>query len=267
MVSGILQFLYFTMSFLFFIAFSVHRKMLIHRIALVLGTGTLVVHSFYLISRSWQAGRLPLTNMFETLHLLAFLVTFLFFIGRLWRINDLVGGFAGLISAILIASSAIASPEIEPLLPALKSNWLLFHVTSCFVAYSSFALAMATAFAYLWIDFSGFFHIQIKEKENLLEKLAGMTCRLILFGYPFLTLGIATGSVWAELSWGRYWNWDPKETWAFATWIIYGAYLHLQYIKGVGHRLTSVLAILAFGVVIFTYYGVNFWLATMHDYM
>ncbi len=265
MSSGIFQFLYFISGMAFFISFSSEKQMA-RRAALFLSMGTLGGHFAFLFYRSLQAGRPPLTNMFETLHLLAFLIFFLFFVARFrWPI-DLVGGFAGLTSALLVASSAIASPEIEPLLPALKSNWLLFHVTACFVAYSSLGLAMGVALAYLATDFLKLGNFSKNVRENFLKKLDRLSHRLILFGYPILTLGIATGSVWAELSWGRYWNWDPKETWAFATWLFYGALLHLRCLKKPRPRLAAVVTVLVFGSVIFTYYGVNFWLSTLHDY-
>ena len=179
---------------------------------------------------------------------------------------DLIGGFAGVIAAVIMASTAIASPEIEPLLPALKSNWLLFHVSACFISYSGFALAMGSALAYLVVDLSPFKKRNPENRAKLLKTMDGLTHRLILFGYPLLTLGVVTGSVWAELSWGRYWNWDPKETWAFATWLIYAAYLHLRYLSWARGRLLAFFAVFAFGLILFTYYGVNFWLSTLHDY-
>lgn len=265
MISGVLQFLYLAVGILFFVSFSGGRKGA-QRPAFFLGAAILSGHFLFLFFRSLEAGRPPLTNMFETLHLLAFLIFFLFFIARLrWPI-DLVGGFAGLTAALLIASSAITSPEIEPLLPALKSNWLLFHVTACFIAYSGLGLAMGTALAYLAVHWFGMGNLQHSAREDVLKKLDRMTHQLILFGYPLLTLGIATGSVWAELSWGRYWNWDPKETWAFATWLFYGAWLHLRLKRKHRPVLAAVLAVLAFSLVLFTYYGVNVWLSTLHDY-
>lgn len=223
-------------------------------------------HAGFLFTRSFQAGHPPLTNMFETLHLLAFLIILLFFIGSFWRSMDLVGGFSGIVSTILIAFSATTSSEIEPLLPALKSNWLLFHVTANFIAYASFALAMGAGFAYLFIDFIKFKKMSQEGKAILLKRLDGLIYRFILFGYPLLTLGIATGSIWADLSWGRYWNWDAKEVWAFLTWIVYAVYLHLRYFRGFSPRWSAVVVILSFGVVIFTYMGVNLWLPTLHQY-
>lgn len=234
--------------------------------ALPLTAGILVYHLLFLLRRTFEAGHPPLTNMFETLNLLAFLTMFIFFVVRLRWAVDLVGGFAGVIAAVLMASTAIASPEIEPLLPALKSNWLLFHVSACFLSYSAFALAMGSALAYLAVDLSSFKRGDQGRRSNFLMTLDGMTHRLILFGYPFLTLGVVTGSVWAELSWGRYWNWDPKETWAFATWVIYAVYLHLRYLSWARGRHLAFFAVFAFGLVLFTYYGVNFWLSTLHDY-
>lgn len=265
MIEGLLQFLYLTAATLFFVSASGPGRFW-GRAASILGFGTLLFHFAFLFERSIRAGRPPLTNMYETLHLLALLTFLLFMAARFrWRL-DLAGGFTALVSALLIASTAIASPDIEPLLPALKSNWLLFHVSACFIAYSSFALSMGCGLGYLFIHGMPFFAAHGEGREGLLRKADFLTHRFILFGYPFLTMGIALGAIWAELSWGRYWNWDPKESWAFSTWLIYSAYLHLRYLRRLPRITFAWVAVFAFAFVIFTYYGVNFWLSTLHDY-
>ena len=265
MTEGILQFLYLIVAILFFASASGTKKIW-GRAAIVIGVGTLLFHFAFLFERSVRAGRPPLTNMYETLHLLAFLTSLFFMVSRVrWRL-ELAGGFTALVSALLVASTAIASPDIEPLLPALKSNWLLFHVSACFIAYSSFALSMGCGLGYLIIQGVPFFKARGEGREELLRKADFLTHRFILFGYPFLTMGIALGAVWAELSWGRYWNWDPKETWAFSTWLVYSAYFHLRYLRRLPRVTFAWIAVFAFALVMFTYYGVNFWLSTLHDY-
>lgn len=265
MIEGILQFLYLIVAMLFFASASGIRKFW-GRAAVVLGFGLLLFHFIFLFERSVRAGRPPLTNMYETLHLLAFLSFLLFMAARFrWRL-DMAGGFTALASALLVASTAIASPEIEPLLPALKSNWLLFHVSACFIAYSCFALSLGCGLGTLLIHGVPFFTAQGEGREELLRKADFITHRFILIGFPFLTMGIATGAIWAELSWGRYWNWDPKECWAFSTWLIYSAYFHLRYSRRLPRIAFALIAVVAFAFVIFTYYGVNFWLSTLHDY-
>lgn len=256
MAGGVFQFLYLAAGILYFLAFSMNRRP-VRFAAFAAAAATLLAHAAYLTARSFESGHPPLTNMYETLHLLAFLSFLVFSAMRFRWPLDLAGGFAGLISGLLVASSALASPEIQPLLPALKSNWLLFHVTACFLAYSSFAVAMGSSISYLSVN---------PKNQALLSRLDTVTHRMVLFGYPFLTLGIATGAVWAELTWGRYWNWDPKEAWAFSTWLVYAVYLHLKYLKPPRPRFMAWVAVAAFGLVLFTYYGVNIWLATLHDY-
>lgn len=265
MIEGILQFLYLILAMLFFASASSAKRIWSH-VAVALGFGTLLFHFIFLFERSLRAGRPPLTNMYETLHLLAFLTFLLFMVARFkWRL-DMAGAFTALVSALLMASTAIASPDIEPLLPVLKSNWLLFHVSACFIAYASFAFSMGCGLGYLFIQGTSFFKARGDSREELLRKADFLTHRFILFGYPFLTMGIALGAVWAELSWGRYWNWDPKESWAFSTWLIYSAYFHLRYLRRLPRITFAWLAVFAFAFVIFTYYGVNFWLSTLHDY-
>ena len=265
MIEGILQFLYLIAAMLFFASSSDARAMW-GRLATLVGVGTLLFHFVFLLERSLRAGRPPLTNMYETLHLLAFLSFLLFMAARFrWRL-ELVGGFTALVSALLIASTAIASPDIEPLLPALKSNWLLFHVSACFIAYSCFALSMGAGLGHIFIERASFFSSRGVDREELLRKTDFLMHRFILIGFPFLTMGIATGAIWAELSWGRYWNWDPKESWAFSTWLIYSGYLHLRYLRRLPRVAFACMTVIAFTFVMFTYYGVNFWLATLHDY-
>jgi len=107
--------------------------------------------------------------------------------------------------------------RINPLMPALKSNWLLIHVVTAFLGYAAFALAFGTALLYL---------IQERQPRPSLPPcplLDSLIYRTTVLGFLLLTVGIATGAVWAETAWGRYWSWDPKETWSLITWFIYAA--------------------------------------------
>lgn len=180
-----------------------------------------------------------------------------------------VGGFAGLTAAVLLGLCSLLSSDIEPLLPALKSNWLLFHVTAAILGYASFAVAFGTAGIYLFLDAARKFVSRPEKRgeiEGRLEYLDRLMARLIAVGFAFLTLGISTGAVWANASWGRYWNWDPKETWAFITWALYGALHHVRSMENGSGRGFAVLAFFGFFLVMFTYFGVNFWLASLHAY-
>ena len=99
-----------------------------------------------------------------------------------------------------------------------------------------------------------------------LDKIDQAVETAIRFSFPFMTLGIVTGAVWANETWGTYWSWDPKETWALITWLIYAAYLHSRIVAGLRGRWTVALAVIGFVIVVFTYFGVNYFLSGLHSY-
>jgi cytochrome c-type biogenesis protein CcsB len=239
-------------------------------LAVFAGLALLAFHGFLIVLRGIQAGHAPWSNTYETLILLSFLMMAIYWLTfRKFRALS-VGGFAGLTAAVLLGLSSLLSPEIEPLLPALKSNWLLFHVTAAIIGYASFAVAFGAAGIYLFLDAArGFLAGRPEMRGQIdarLEYLDRLMTRLIAAGFAFLTLGISTGAVWANVSWGRYWNWDPKETWAFITWALYGVCHHVRSQKNGSGRGFAWLAFLGFFLVMFTYFGVNFWLASLHAY-
>jgi len=258
---GIFILAYLVFAAVSFVAFASERKVLFY-LATAFGLIILAAHGAAIVMRGIEARHLPWTNTYETLILLGFLIVAIYFATyRRYRMI-VVGGFAGLIVSAILALTSLLSPEIEPLIPSLKSNWLLFHVVSAFIGYSSFALAAASAGIHLGLKFFS----RGGKAENRLEYLNWLTYRFIAFGFPFLTLGISAGAVWANASWGRYWNWDPKETWAFITWLIYGICLHMQCDKGCRGTWVPFVTLLGFATVMFTYFGVNFWLSSLHAY-
>jgi len=154
------------------------------------------------------------------------------------------------------------SSEVQPLLPALKSNWLLAHVLTRFVAYAAFAVACARSVSY---QLQGAIRSKPARSRNL-ELLDNVTYRAVTFGFALLTLGVVTGSIWANVSWGRYWGWDPKETWSLITWIIYGVYLHARLTGTWKGKWAARAAIAGFVSVLFTYLGVNYLFRGLHSY-
>ena len=154
--------------------------------------------------------------------------------------------------------------QIQPLIPALKSNWLISHVISAFLAYACFAIAFGTSILYLGKRKTG------TENTGLLPDAATLdeiTYKMISVGFVLLTLGIITGAAWADRAWGRYWGWDPKETWSLITWLIYGAFLHARLARGWKGIKMSLISIIGFLAVIFTYLGVNYILSGLHSYL
>ena len=161
--------------------------------------------------------------------------------------------------------AALQSTEIKPLMPALQSKWLFIHVSTAIFSYGAFAIACAVSIMFLTRD-------RFKEDEfnskylPQKEVLDQISYKAIAFGFFMLTVVMATGAIWAESAWGRYWRWDPKETWSFVTWIIYAIYLHVRLNKGWRNKKAAWYCIIGFIAVIFTYIGVNTLLVGYHSY-
>jgi len=161
------------------------------------------------------------------------------------------------------------SAKIDPLIPALQSNWLHAHVITCFLSYAAFALSCAVSIIYL---------VKLRKKSKrekgegmtglfpALESLDELIYRTIAVGFPLLTVGIVTGAAWADYAWGSYWSWDPKETWSLITWFVYAIFLHARVTRDWRGRRTAILSIIGFVAVIFTYFGVNYLLSGLHSY-
>jgi len=265
---SVLILLYLLFSLGAFIAVSSGRRIPFYW-AMIVGLVALVIHGVFIFIRGISARHFPLTNSYETLILLSFLIMAIYFLTFLRFRSMALGGFSGLIASVLLAFTSLLSADIEPLLPSLKSNWLFFHVVTIFIGYSSFAVAFGSSTFYLFWDLTRLKPKKTDMQDSIQEKLEyldWLTYRLIAVGFPFLTLGIVTGAIWANICWGRYWSWDPKETWAFITWLIYGACLHTKYIKEPSGRSTALLAFFGFLIMMFTYLGVNLWLTSLHAY-
>ena len=213
-------------------------------------------------------GHAPLSNLYESLvfFALAIVLTYLF-VERRYR-NRVIGAFTAPLAFLVMAYASLSpniSDRIQPLIPALKSNWLIAHVVTCFIGYAAFAVAFGVSIMYL---------AKLGESEGRggllallprLGELDELTHQLVLFGFLFLSAGIITGAVWANSAWGRYWGWDPKETWSLITWFVYLALMHARLMRGWRGKRIAYLSLLGFGAVMFTYFGVNL-LPGLHSY-
>jgi cytochrome c-type biogenesis protein CcsB len=216
----------------------------------------------------WEKLRLillqaPLSNFYDSLVFFAWCLPALGLLTFRRELKGYLGGVVALIAALLLAYASLGGVDnsIRPLMPALKSNWLLVHVVTAFLGYASFALAFGSAILYL---------LQERWPRPSLPPagLLGRTIyRTTILGFLLLTLGILTGAVWAESAWGRYWSWDPKETWSLITWFIYATLLHARLLKGWQGRRIAWLAVVGFMAVLFTYFGVSFLLSGLHSYL
>ena len=155
-----------------------------------------------------------------------------------------------------------------PLVPALKSIWLVIHVSAAIISGGVFFLANVISGMYLWLDsleHRGGRNPWAKRLPDL-ETLDQLAYRLVAFVFPLWTFAVIAGAIWAEHAWGRYWGWDPKETWAFITWVAYAAYLHARVTVGWKGRKAAWLCLIAGSTFIFNYVYVNIWGTGKHTY-
>ena len=213
-------------------------------------------------------GHAPLSNMYESLVFFAWILIIIYLVVERKFKNRIIGAFVTPIAFLAIAYASLSpniSDRIQPLIPALKSNWLIVHVITCFFGYAAFAIAFGISLIYLFLQ-------KKPDAENLLQTylpgpdgLDELTHQMVMFGFLFLTIGIITGAVWANSAWGSYWSWDPKETWSLITWFIYATLLHARIMRGWSGQRIACLSIIGFIAVIFTYFGVNL-LPGLHSY-
>lgn len=230
----------------------VTRRLLTGAVTLLLTVGTLTL-TVYFFWRWQEAARPPFSNMFESLMVLAWTVVVVYLALSAARQIPALGTATALLATLVLAYASTFESTIQPLMPALRSNWLTVHVFTCMLGYGAFALSFLAGSGYLIAMRSG-----SRTSEALRETLELITVRTISFGFLFLSLGIITGAVWANSAWGSYWSWDPKETWSLITWLVYAGYLHCRFVRGWRGRRAAYLAIIGFLCVLITYFGVNF---------
>jgi cytochrome c-type biogenesis protein CcsB len=181
--------------------------------------------------------------------------------------SGLIGALSSFFAFILLAYVSLSGNincRIQPLIPALQSNWLISHVVSSFFAYACFGISFGTSILYLSkLKLKGGI-IDILPEPKFLDEVI---YRMISIGFVLLTLGIITGAAWADHAWGRYWGWDPKETWSLITWLIYATFLHARLVRGWRGMRMTLISIAGFLAVMFTYLGVNYVLAGLHSYL
>ena len=260
----IVMLLYFAAMILYFVFIAVQKEM-ISRIAIIIQGVGFVLHTAALIYRGIGAGRLPMTNQYEFATSFAWGICLVSLIFILKFHFPVLGTFASPVMFLIIGYAAMQSKDVHELMPALKSNWLGFHVSTAIIAYGSFGVSFVLALIFLLrekISKGGFLDRHIPDKE----KLDLISYRSIALGLLFLTFTIITGAIWAERAWGSYWSWDPKETWSLITWIVYAIYLHLRIRKGYEGKAAAIFAAIGFVCVMFTYIGVNTFLPGIHSY-
>ncbi len=221
------------------------------------------------IARGISAGRVPWGNMYEfsITGAMAFSGAYL----AALRKYDL--RWLGLIVSIAVlltlgTAVAVLYRPSAPLVPALKSTWLVIHVSAAIISGGVFLLANAIAATYLYLDAMESRGERTAWAKRLpsLEDLDQLSYRLVAFVFPLWTFAVIAGAIWAESAWGRYWGWDPKETWAFITWVAYAAYLHARVTVGWRGRKAAWLCLFAGSTFLFNYVYVNIWGTGKHTY-
>jgi len=245
------------------------RGLRIMRIFLVVG---FITHTAAVLARLYITGHMPVSNMYESVTFVSWAAMMIALVIEFRRGGGVIGfGAATLGFLALIATSFLPLQEvrIHPLRAVLRSYWLNIHVTVMLLSYGAFALAAFFAGCHLVKSFAKRDPLFGKTPLMPAAELEEFAYRLVQVGWPLLTLGIALGAVWAETAWGRYWGWDPKETWAFITWVVYTIYLHTRMVIGWRDRLSSTMCVLGFVMVLLTWFGVSYlpWFAGgLHSY-
>ena len=284
-----------------------------------------------LLARWIEAGYFPISNLYESLFFLTWGLTAFHLVAERMSQNRLVGVFTSPVAMGITAFAALTLPAdmrlSAPLVPALKSNWLMMHVSVMMLSYATLMVGALIAIAFLMVTRgqavelrgssvgTGSFRDRLKavttlssapvseestlrdvlgtevsvgftqtavlsrptltiaseppltlQRLTLADTLDNISYRIIGLGFPLLTIGIISGAVWANEAWGSYWSWDPKETWALITWLVFAAYLHARITQGWQGRRPAILAATGFAVVWVCYLGVNLLGKGLHSY-
>ena len=251
-----------------YLLFTILLRELLAKIAYLSLSAGFVLHSIGFILRYIEAGHTPITNLYESLSFFAWAIigVYLAFYWK-YRVKAL-GPIISTLGLILMIPAMALSKEILPLAPVLRSYWLPIHVIFAFLGNAIFALAFCAGIVYVIQEH------QVKSKHigplsqwlPSLGVLDEINYKALTFGFPLLTIGIITGSIWAQYAWGSYWSWDPKETWSLITWCLYAALLHQRLTVGWRGRKAAIMAIIGFCAIIFTFLGVNLLLTGLHAY-
>lgn len=250
------------------LAFLIFLRKIFSHIGKLALTGGFAVHSLALVLRYSEAGHTPITNLHESLSFFAWSIVGVYLLLHLKYRVEVLAAFISPVAAVLIILSSLFPKDILPLAPVLESYWLPIHVIFAFIGNAMFTIAFAAGVMYLIQE------RQIKSKKigpfyyrlPALKVLDDLNYRCLTFGFPLLTLGIISGSVWAESAWGSYWSWDPKETWSLITWFLYAALLHGRLTGGWRGRRAAIFAIVGFGALVFSFLGVNLLFSGLHSY-
>ena len=249
-----------------------------------------------LVLRWWQSGHFPISNLYESLCFLAWACTLTQLLVERSYPSPIVAAAATPMGLGCVAFASFALPDqlqqAAPLVPALRSSWLVMHVSVIMVSYAALLVGSLVSMAVLFTDRgqqlelrsssigSGGFRqaslaadggaaggLQLSSASlSLSEQLDSLSYRTITVGFLLLSIGIVSGAVWANEAWGSWWSWDPKETWALICWLVYAAYLHTRLSRGWQGRKPAIVAVAGLVVICVCYIGVNLLGVGLHSY-
>ena len=237
-----------------------------------------------LVLRRESTRHFPVSSLYESLIFLSLLFVYFLLVFRKANFSfpllnskytqpknlfqNLISSILAVCPVLILGFASFCLPldlqKRRPLVPALKSNWLFIHVTVILISYAGLLIGSLFSIIFLLTD-----ALSLNTKQwfaVFLETLDGISYRLILFSYPFLTLGILSGAIWANETWGSYWNWDPKETWSLITWLLFTAYLHQRLILQRKGKTSAFISRIGFRRVWISYLGVNLLGKGLHSY-
>jgi cytochrome c-type biogenesis protein CcsB len=237
------------------------------RFAILMNVVAWGLHGAEIVTRGMAADRVPWGNMYEFVSAITFAAVTVYLV-MLWRYKvSWLGPFLMVAVVIALGIATIwLYNDPGPLRPALHSYWIAIHVTAAVTATGTFTVAGVATVLYLVRS------MVPAKRGGILERVPGAAAldtlahRTIMFAFPIWTFAIIAGAIWADSAWGRYWGWDPKETWSFITWVGYAGYLHARATAGWRGRKAAIISLIAFSCLLFNFFGINYLVSGLHSY-
>ncbi len=264
-MTTLLNTLFFSAIVVYFIATvmqfagAMFKKARLKSVSWIASIAGFVILTGYLVARGIEAGHIPFSNQFEFATAFGWGIGLMHIVLKVRLKQDWIASVALPAVFLAVSYAALLPRDIRELMPALRSAWFSLHIGAAVFSYASFAIAGGIGIKYLAA------HKKNPEDAHL-PQLDYLSYRLIAFGFLMLTIVILSGCIWAEQAWSSFWTWDPKETWALITWIIYAIYLHQRLRKKWQGKRMAYYTIIALVCILFTFIGVNQILPGLHSY-
>jgi cytochrome c-type biogenesis protein CcsB len=272
----------------YWISLSIPKNIFVFTVSKTLVLISNLLFFITLLARWLGEGYFPLSNLYESLIFLSWGISSIHLFIEYKTKSRLIGSISTPILFFICGFSSLTLPtdmqKALPLVPSLQSNWLMMHVSMMMISYATLIIGSLLSILYLAFNFfknkqnsvvlnsvnSDSVQVQSSiidvSKVSLLQTVDIWSYRIIGLGFPFLTIGIISGAVWANEAWGSYWSWDPKETWALITWLVFAVYLHSRLLKGWQGEKAALIGSSGFFILWICYLGVNFLGKGLHSY-